>query len=205
MAQCEKRSNIAITSLAELHKDSSIAIESTKLRWYIAECKETRERTLRTMLQKAGYEAYVASQVETHVYKSRNRRTVEKVLLPCRVFVHTEVEKLPGLLMEYSSLYRFQLNRAGTSDEYGHKPFAFVPDDQMQQLRYVLGQAENPVYFTTDDLHLNQKVRVMRGVLAGFEGWYLQKGSASYVVLKVEMGFSNYAYTEVPVEDVQPI
>lgn len=193
----------AIQSPTDVHKDSGLAVGNT--RWYIGECKATRERTLRTMLQNAGYEAYVASQSEIHTYKSRNRRKVEKLLLPCRVFVHTEIDKLMGILLEYSSLYRFQLNKAGTPDRYGRKPFAFVPEDQMRQLQYVLEQSSNPVFFTADDLHLNQKVRIVSGPLTGLEGWFHQKGSASYIFIKVEMGTTNYAYTEIPLEDVQPI
>ena len=93
------------------------------------------------MLQKAGYETYVASQTETHVYKSRNRRTVEKILLPSKVFVHTEKDQLMPILLSYSAVYRFQLNRAAKADRHGGHPVAFVPEDQMQQLQYVLGQA----------------------------------------------------------------
>lgn len=204
MAQVENKSNEAIKSQCEVHKDSGLAVGEAK--WYIAECKPTRERTLRTMLQKAGYEAYVASQMEMRVYKSRNRRKVEHVLIPGRVFVRTEEDKLIPLMQQFSCLYRFHLDRAGLSNKYGRSPFAFVPENQMQQLKYVLGQARNPVFFTADELFLDQKVRVMRGPLAGIDGWFYQKASSSYIVLKIEMGNmgnSNYVYTEIPIEDVQ--
>ena len=203
MAQEVRLSETATKSPAAVHKGSGVAVEEP--RWYIAECKETRERTVRTMLQKAGYEAYVASQVETHVYKSRNRRQVEKILLPCRVFVRTEQRNLMPIMQSYSSVYRFHIDRAAKANEHGHQPFAFVPDEQMQQLQYVLGKAANPVCFTADDLVLDQKVRIMRGPLSGLEGWFYQKDSSSYIVIKVEMGFSHYAYTEIPIEDVQPV
>lgn len=193
----------ASESPANVHKGSGVAVENAK--WYIAECKATRERTIRTMLQKAGYEVYVASQVETHVYKSRNRREVEKIILPCRVFVFTEKKNLMDILLTHSSVYRFQMDKAATTDEHGFQPFAFVPDNQMQQLQYVLGKAKNPVIFTADDLVLNQKIRIMRGPLAGVEGWFYQKGPTSYIVIKVEMGSRHYAYTEILTEDVQPI
>ena len=199
----QKTTDSATAGPAEVHKGSGLAVGNA--RWYIAECKATRERIVRTMLQNAGYEAYVASQVEHRVYKSRNRRLVEKVLLPCRVFVRTDVKNLMPILLSYSSVYRFQMDRAARADTRGSLPFAVVPDDQMQQLQYVLGKAENPVVFTADDLVLNQKVRIMRGPLAGVEGWFYQKGPTSYIVIKVEMGFSHYAYTEIPTEDVQPI
>lgn len=187
----------------DVHKGSGFAVENA--RWFIAECKPTRERTIRTLLQKAGYESYVASQTEIHVYKSRNRRQVEKVLLPGKIFVRTELKNLMNIMLSHSSVYRFQMDKAAKIDRYGNYPFAFVPDDQMQQLRYVLGKAKNPVSFTADDLVLNQRVRVMRGPLAGVEGWFHQKGHTSYIVLKVEMGFSHYAYTEIPTDDVQPV
>ena len=190
-------------SPADVHKGSGVAVQ--KARWYIAECKATRERTVRTMLQKAGYEVYIASQVETHIYKSRNRRNIEKILLPCRIFVRTEQKNLMPILLAYSSVYRFQMDKAARADSHGNHPFASVPDDQMQQLQYVLGKAENPVTFTADDLTLNQKIRIMRGPLAGLEGWFYQKGPTSYIVIKVEMGSCHYAYTEIPIEDVQPI
>ena len=200
-----QESSVAETSESptEVHKGSGVAVGKSK--WFIAECKATRERTVRTMLQKAGYEAYIASQVETHVYKSRNRREVEKILLPGKVFVRTEQYSLMPILLSYSSVYRFMMDKAVRADAHGLHPFAFVPDDQMQQLQYVLGKASNPVAFTADDLTLNQKIRIMRGPLAGVEGWFYQKGPTSYIVIKVEMGFSHYAYTEIPVEDVQPI
>ena len=51
MAQVENKSNEAIESQSEVHKDSGLAVGEAK--WYIAECKPTRERTLCTMLQKA--------------------------------------------------------------------------------------------------------------------------------------------------------
>ena len=190
-------------SPADVHKDSGVAVGKAK--WYIAECKATRERTIRTMLQKAGYEAYVASQVETHVYKSRNRREVEKILLPSRVFVHTEKKNLMNILLAYPSIYRFLMDKAAKADEHGNQPFAAVPENQMQQLQYVLGKAKNPVSFTAEDLVLDQKIKIMRGPLAGVEGWFYQKGPTSYIVIKVEMGTNHYAYTEIPTEDVQPI
>lgn len=203
MAHVKEVFDNAIKSPAGLHKGFGFAVDER--RWYVAECRPTGERMLRTMLQKAGYEAYVASRVEDRVYRSRNRRRVERILLPCRVFVRTEASRLPGLLSEYSSIYRFLLNRAVERNEFGRSPFAFVPEEQMRQLQYVLGQASNPVYFTADDLRLHQRVRVMRGLLSGVEGLFWQKGSSSYIVLRVEMGTSHYVYTEVNVEDVQPI
>lgn len=152
------------------------------------------------MLKNAEYEVYVASQAKERVYASRNRRMTETVVIPGKVFVHTEQDKLMGIMLGYSPVYRFMLNRA-----HKDRTYAFVPDDQMQQLQYVLGQAENPVFFTAEDLQVNQRIRVMRGPLAGLEGWFHEKGHISYIVVKMEMGTSHYIFTEVPIEDIQPL
>ena len=73
----------------------------------------------------------------------------------------------------------------------------------MRQLQYMLGHAENPVLMIVESLKVNQKVRVMRGPLAGLEGWFYKEGHASFVVIKVTMGTSHYVYTEVSLEDIQ--
>jgi len=46
-------------------------------------------------------------------------------------------------------------------------------------------------------------VKVMRGPLAGLEGWYYKEGHSSYIVIRLTMGTSHYVYTEVSLEDIQ--
>ena len=189
-----------MTRPADLHKGSGFAVKNGQARWYIAECKPTKEGTIRTMLTNANYEVYVASKVEEIIYKSRNRRKKETVVIPGKVFVHTEEANLMKIMLGYSSVYRFMINRSSEAHSY-----AFVPDDQMQQLQYVLGHAENPVHLTADHLHLDQKVKVMRGALAGLEGWFFKEGNTVNIVIKMEMGSNHFIYTEVPIEDIQPL
>ncbi len=186
-----------------LHKGSGVAVRNAK--WYIAECKPTRELSIRACLQKAGYEVYVASRKETHIYKSRNRREVERVLLSGRIFVRTEERKLMDILLAYSSVWRFQKNRAAKPNANGILPYAFVPEDQMQQLQFVLKESTTPVIFSVEDFHPNQEVQIIRGPMAGFRGWFTKKGHTAYIVIRVEMGQTNYVFSEILAEDVQPV
>lgn len=184
---------------------SAAGIATGDARWFIAECKPTRERTLRQALTRFGYETFVCSQTETHRYKSRNTRVVERIILPGKLFVHTEETRLMDIMLNFSGVYRFQKNRAAALDANGLMPFAYVPEPQMEQLKYMLGHAPNPVHFTAEQLKVNQRVRVLRGLLAGLEGWFEKVGQSSCIIIKVEMGSSHYVYTELPTEDVQPI
>lgn len=184
-----------------MHKGSGFAVSNAQ--WYIAECKPTRERTVRAMLEKVGYEVYVASQKEKHRYKSRNTRTVEHVILPGKIFVHTERANLVDIMTSFPSVHRFQINRAAAPDEFGNKPFAFVPVAEMERLMTLLEKSESPVAVTDVKLKLDQEVKIINGPLAGFKGRFYREGSATYIVIKVSMGRKHYVYTEVSSDDIQ--
>ena len=177
---------------------SGFAVGNGDLRWYIAECKPTKEKLVRTMLQKANYEVYVASRMVERIYANRTRHTKEAVLISGKVFVRTTEDQLMPIMLGYSSVWRFMMNRAAQGRSY-----AFVSDQEMQQLQYILGKATNPVHITADSLKVNQRIKVMRGALAGLEGWYYKEGHTSYVVIKFSMGISHYVFTEIPIEDIQ--
>lgn len=174
-------------------------------RWYIAECKPTKERTLRSSLESAGYVVYVASQKKTHVYASRNRREVESVVIPGKIFIRTTETELWNILLNYSGIYRFMINRAASDFEKGKRVYACVPDYEMQRLQYVLNNAPNPVMFTTETLSLGQQIEIMRGPLNGLKGELATIENASYIVLKMEMGERNYIFTKISVQDIRPV
>lgn len=203
MAQEKNIPENACESPVNDHKGSSFAVSSAQ--WYIAECKPTRERTIREMLKKAGYEAYVASQKEKHRYKSGNIRIVEHVILSGRVFVNIEKTSLVDIMTTFSSIYRFQINRAAGVDKCGNKPFAFVPKGDMDRLQRMLDGSANPVIITDMHLALDQEVKVVSGPLKGLEGRFYRKGSTTYIVIKVAMGSNYYAYAELSAEDVKVI
>ena len=119
-------------------------LDAGSSRWYIAECKPTRERTLRSSLEKVGYEAYVASRKEIHVYKSRNRRTVEQIVIPGKVFVRTERANLMNILLLFSSVYRFQIDKSAASPTSGEPPYAYVTESEMRRLQHLLVESANP-------------------------------------------------------------
>jgi len=200
MAKEVEATKEAAVSPAELHKGSGFAVGNGTSRWYIAECKPTKECTIRTMLTKSDYEVYVASRTEEKVYKSRNRYTKETVVIPGKVFVRTQETSLMRIMLGYPSVYRFMINRSAKTRTY-----AYVPDGEMQQLQYILGKAENPVLITAASLKVDQPVKVMRGALAGVEGWFYKESHTSYIVIKLTMGTTHYVYTEVPLEDIQPL
>ena len=203
MAKGIDNSEKAILGSATVHKTSAFGVDDDK--WYIALCKSTRERTIRDQLLKANYQAYIASQVETHVYKSRNRRQVETVVIPAKIFIRTKESELVNILYNFSSIYKFMLNPAGIPNEYGGKPYATVSDAEMQRLQYILNNAEKPVLFTEEPLHLGERVKVVRGSLSGLEGNYIYRKNTIYIALELVLGTKTLAVLDVPLSDIQHI
>ena len=81
-----------------------------------------------------------------------------------------------SIMLAFSAVWRFMLDRT-TKD----RRFAFVSDDDMQNLQYMLGSAANPVLITADKLKVGQKVKVMRGALAGLEGWFYREAHTTSI------------------------
>lgn len=201
-AKEDENSYEANLSCADMQNGSGTGVP--ELKWYIAECKPTRERTIRKSLEKS-YEVYVASLKETKVYASRNRREVETVVIPGKIFIRTTEAHLWEILLDYPGVYRFMINRAASDREKGKRVLAYVRDEEMQQLQYVLDNAPNPVMITTQQLSLGQKIEIMRGPLIGLKGELARIENTSYIVLKMEMGERNYVLTEISVQDIRPI
>ena len=201
-SEAKENINPENSSLSQAHNGSGVEISDKK--WYIGECKPTKERTIRKALEKK-YEVYVASLKETKVYASRNRRVVEKIVIPGTIFIRTTEDELWNILLDYPSIYRFMINRAASDREKGRRVFAYVRDEEMQQLRYVLDNAPNPVMITTQQLSLGQKIEIARGPLIGLKGELAKIENSTYIVLKMEMGERNYVLTEISVQDIRPL
>lgn len=184
----------------KVHKTPAGGVPEKK--WYIAEVRVGMERVCRERLLRSGIESYVASRIETRVYASRNRRIVEQVVIPAKLFVHIpDDERVPVLQTCSPAIYKFMIDHAGRPNNLGVKPYAIVPDEQMQRLRFMLGQAERPVEFASRPLHLGDRVRVIRGPLRGLEGSFLRQGRSTYIVVLIET--LGYTFTEIQQDDVE--
>lgn len=193
------------TSPTEMQKGTGAAVGSGPRRhWYIAECKPTRERTVRTILSK-DYPVYLACRVEEKRYKSRNRYKKETPVMPGKLFVYTEEKNLMHIMLEQPSVHRFMVNRLASDKENCKRVYAYITDEEQQRLEAVLTNAPRPVTITTDKLELGQEIVITCGPMAGVKGYLAKINNASCLVLKMEMGTTHYIYTEISIQDIQPL
>jgi len=142
--------------------DGAVGVSEAK--WYVAVMKRPRsEKAAAESLSKQGYEVYVAAQKVLRQWSGGRRKFIDHVVITSVVFIHcTDEERLQAVHSPYISHY--MVNRAD-----GRK-VAVIPDNQIDKLKFMLGQSDVPVGFVPTIYKKGDKVRVIRGSLCGLDG-----------------------------------
>lgn len=176
------------------------AVGVSSRHWFVAFVGHNAEKSCRDQLVKAGYEAFVASQQEVHYWRNGKRKLIEKVIITNYVFVHvTEAER--RLIVNFPYIKSFMVNKSGKPKENGSRPLAEVPDSQIEMLKYMLHRAEYPVQFLST-FAKGDKVKVIRGSMAGVEGNVVEMKDASDKFIGINIGFLGCAIVRISPEDV---
>jgi len=128
-------------------------------KWFIARVSPNTEKSSRDRLQTMGYDAFVASQEEIRFYKNGDRKKpkkkkVERVVITQYVFVRiTEMER--RRLVEEPFIRHFLIDRS-----FADRTFATVSDEQMHQLKQMLGHQDCQVQFAAADYTIGEEVTV---------------------------------------------
>lgn len=163
----------------------AVGVENRK--WYIAIVNNNTEKSVQERLNRLGYETYVAKQIIIRVWNNGRKSKIDKVVLPTLVFIKcTEKERREIVSLSY--INRFMTNKAGISPNGHSKPLAVIPQEQIDTLRYMLGQSDIPISFTDTRFSLHDKVTVIRGGLKGVEGRIIGTNNGkSEVIVEIEL------------------
>lgn len=129
--------------------------------WVAVQVQMNCEKKVALRLDKLGIENFVAIQNEKHQWSDRVKR-IGRIVIPMIVFVRIStiyedvVRKLPFIL-------RF-ITYPGSK-----KLATYIPDIQIDNLKLLLSKSETSVSIVSD-LHVGDKVKVIRGPLTGCEG-----------------------------------
>ena len=183
--------------------DADTSGEASEQRfWYVAVVNRNSEKLIREKLLLKGFEAYVASQMEEHVWKNGRKKKVEHVLIPARLFIRlTEAERLEVVHLPYISY--FLTDKARVTNAYGIHPLAVIPDREMQMLRFMLCNADSPVDIVSTQFRAGDRIRLVRGPLKGFEGEVARFSGETYVFIRLSVLGS--ALTRVLPQDIESI
>ncbi len=149
---------------------------STK-RWLAAYVKMHHEKKVRDRLAQLGIEHFLPVQQEVRQWSDRKKK-VERVLVPMMIFVHVNPEEQREVI-EFPSVLRYLVLRGE------HVP-AEIPRDQMERFRFMVNYSDSPVQFESNNLQPGEKVRVIKGSLAGLEGELVTVNGKSNIAIRIQ-------------------
>ena len=163
-------------------------------RWLVAIVRICHEKKTSERLTKMGIENFLPIQQEVHQWSDR-RKIVDRVLLPMMIFVHVDLQEQKEVLT-LSSISRYMVLR-------GESTPAVIPDQQMLRFKFMLDYSDETISMSTSPLALGEKVRVIKGPLAGLEGELVNVNGKSKVAVRLTM--LGCACVDIPVGCVEPV
>ena len=185
------------------HPISAVSHQPSSLSpWYILWVHPRTEKSVRDNLIHNGYEAFAATRKEVHTWRRRERRMVEKVIIPSVVFVR--MEKQDRIIVErmtnVSCLMRDPARKGARSK--GQDEYACISEDEIHLFRQMLEQEEADVNFTTTDFTIGEYVHIKDfpegNNIAQIVRIY--NDNKTYVGLRVS--FLGCAYMQVPLSRI---
>lgn len=179
------------------------AVGVPKAKWYIAIVNSRAEKSVANKLSKLGVENYLPIQEEIHLWANGKKARVERVLIPSKIFIHcTEQRRREIVNLPY--IFRFMTNISGTKTPNGFRPLAIVPDDEIRQLKFMLGVPDVKVTFR-ENFVKGDKVRVVRGPFQGLCGEILQDADSDTHRLYINIDFLGSASVLIDPKDIEII
>lgn len=153
------------------------------------------ERKSAEKLSKLGIECYVPVQEEIHRWTDRKKK-IYRILIPMVVFIRVD-DKEKNIVRNLAFIQKIITYP-------GQKTPAIIPDSQISQLRYMIDYSKEKVIIKDSSLRIGDKVKVVRGVLKGLEGFvYFVEEKKSMVAIRID--FIGYACVNISINDVEQL
>lgn len=138
--------------------------------WFVAMVSPRTEMKCAESLYRHGYETYVASQPEERTWSRGRKKIVDRVVISSMVFVKTTEQERLAVVAHNPYVKRFLVDRSRERNSYGRSPVAVISDREIDLLRYMLRDSDNYVEYQERHFTAGDRVKVLRGTLAGVEG-----------------------------------
>lgn len=162
------------------------AVGMGKSHWFVAIVNHNSEKQSSEKLTKMGIVNYLPTQTEIRIWKNGRKSKVDRIVIPSTVFIYCTEERRKEIVA-LPFIFRFMTNKAGTINGSANKPLAVISDNEIERLKFMLGQSNIPVEITERPFMNGDKVRVTRGSLAGLEGEVIDtKNSKSDLIVALD-------------------
>lgn len=123
------------------------AVGMAKKHWFVAIVNHNAEKGASEKLNKLDIKHYLPTQTEYRVWKNGRKAKVDRVVIPSTIFIFCTEQKRREIV-GFPFINRFMTNKAGPIDSLSHKPIATIPNEQIETLKFILGQSDTPVEIT---------------------------------------------------------
>lgn len=161
--------------------------------WIAAYTRPKSEKKAAVELAKSDIETYVPIQIQIREWSDR-RKKVEVVVIPMILFAKVAVEDI--LTVKKHPLIINVLTYPG------QKEAAFIPENQIDSLKFMLNQSDVPVLFEKTEYKQLDKVRIIRGNLQGLEG-RIYRTNGGMTKLMVSINFLGGAIVTINPSDIE--
>lgn len=135
--------------------------------WYVAIVRPNTEKKVRDILERQGYEVYLASQQRLRITPSGRKKWIEHTVISSKIFVYCN-EKQRLEIVKNPYIHRFLTNPSLATE--GRKKIATISQKELDLLRFMLNQSDFPVDFINQGFKGGDRVKIIRGSLKGLEG-----------------------------------
>lgn len=161
--------------------------------WVAALVQMNTEKKASAALTKLGFRNYLPTQTVIRQWSDRKKK-IERIVIPMIIFVLVDKQS--------------EINLRKTSHIYklisypGEKEAAIIPDEQIENLKFMLNNADSAVEFSDKPLQIGEEIEIVRGPLKGLCGelCYTEVGKP---MLGVHIKLLGYSYVNVDVKDVK--
>jgi transcription antitermination factor NusG len=165
---------------------------TTQKDWLVAYVQSNREKKTAERLTLQGIEHFLPLQRVTRQWSDR-RKEIDQVVVPMCIFVRVaRPERLQ--VLRTPSVNRFMVLR-------GENTPAIIPPSQMERFMFMLDYSKEAVEMRYEPLAAGEKIRVIKGPLAGLEGELVNVDGRNKVAVRIDI--LGVAMVEVPVGFVE--
>ncbi len=179
------------------------AVGVPEIKWFIAIVNNRAEKSAAEKLSKLGVENYLPVQEEIHLWANGKRAKVEKILIPSKIFIHC-TESRRKEIVHFPYIFRFMTDISRARTQGGFRPLAIVPDDEIRQLKFMLGVPGVEVTFR-ENFVKGTMVKVVRGPFKGLCGEILQDAESDTRRLYINIDFLGCASVAINPSDIEII
>lgn len=166
-----------IHNIATVSSDVGDAVGVANAKWFIAIVNNNTEKANAERLDKLGVKNYLPTQTVFRIWKNGKKARIVRVVIPTVIFIHcTEKERRKMVALPF--INRFMTDKAGGAVNSASKPIATVSNEEIEKLKFMLGQSDIPITLTERPYKVGDRVRVIRGSLNGLEGEVLDMRSS---------------------------